>query len=69
MNKLGMDPKDTLIQATKYNAEILMIDDQVGTIKAGKKANLAVFRGNPDEDIEKLNDVALVIKDGKKVLV
>ena len=69
VNKLGMDPKDTLIQATKYNAEILMIDDQVGTIKAGKKANLAVFRGNPDEDIEKLNDVALVIKDGKKVLV
>ena len=69
VNKLGMDPKDTLIQATKYNAEILMIDDRVGTIKAGKKANLAVFRGNPDEDIEKLNDVALVIKDGKKVLV
>ena len=69
MKKLGMDPKDTLIQATKYNAEILMIDDRVGTIKAGKKANLAVFRGNPDEDIEKLNDVALVIKDGKKVLV
>lgn len=69
VNQLGMDPKDTLIQATKYNAEILMIDDRVGTIKAGKKANLAVFRGNPDEDIEKLNDVALVIKDGKKVLV
>lgn len=69
VNQLGMDPKDTLIQATKYNAEILMIDDRVGTIKAGKKANLAVFRGHPDEDIEKLNDVALVIKDGKKVLV
>jgi len=69
VNQLGMDPKDTLIQATKYNAEILMIDDRVGTIKAGKKANLAVFRGNPDEDIEKLNDVALVIKDGKKVFV
>ena len=69
VNQLGMDQKDTLIQATKYNAEILMIDDRVGTIKAGKKANLAVFRGNPDEDIEKLNDVALVIKDGKKVLV
>ena len=69
VNKLGMDPKDTLIQATKYNAEILMIDDRVGTIKAGKKANLAVFRGNPDEDSEKFHDVALVIKDGKKVLV
>ena len=62
-----MSPKDTLIQATKNNAEILYIDDSVGTIKAGKKANLAIYNGNPDEDIEVLNDVALVIKDGKKV--
>ncbi|MGN0733016.1 MAG: amidohydrolase family protein [Emergencia sp.] len=67
VNNLGMSPKDTLIQATKNNAEILYIDDSVGTIKAGKKANLAIYNGNPDEDIEVLNDVALVIKDGKKV--
>lgn len=67
VNRLGMKPKDTLIQATKNNAEILMIDDKVGTIRPGKKADLAIFSGNPDEDIEVLNDIALVIKDGKKV--
>lgn len=67
VNKCGMSPKDTLIQATKNNAEILMIDDTVGTIKAGKKANLAIYNGNPDEDIEVLSDVALVIKNGVKV--
>ncbi len=69
VNKCGMAPKDTLIQATKNNAEILLIDDEVGTIKEGKKANLAIYKGNPDEDIEVLNDIALVIKDGKKVVL
>ena len=64
-----MSPKDTIIQATKNNAEILYIDDVVGTIREGKKANLAIYNGNPDENIEILNDVALVIKDGKKVTI
>ena len=64
-----MSPKDTIVQATKNNAEILYIDDVVGTIKEGKKANLAIYNGNPDENIEILNDVALVIKDGKKVAI
>ena len=69
VNECGMSPKDTIIQATKNNAEILYIDDVVGTIKEGKKANLAIYNGNPDENIEILNDVALVIKDGKKVAI
>lgn len=69
VNECGMSPKDTIIQATKNNAEILYIDDVVGTIREGKKANLAIYNGNPDENIEILNDVALVIKDGKKVTI
>lgn len=64
---LEFTPKDCLIQATKNNAEILMIDDQVGTIEVGKKANLAAFKGNPDEDINALEDVALVMKGGSVV--
>ena len=67
VNKIGFTPLETLIQATKYNAEILQIDDQVGTIKVGKRANLAAFSGNPDQDIEMLNNVAAVFKDGMLV--
>ncbi|MGF6376647.1 imidazolonepropionase-like amidohydrolase [Clostridiales Family XIII bacterium PM5-7] len=65
VNLAGFTPLETLIQATKNNAEILMIDDQVGTIKCGKRANLVAFDGNPDEDIEVLNKVALVVKAGE----
>ena len=67
VNLVGFTPLETLIQATKNNAEILMIDDEVGTIKCGKRANLVAFEGNPDENIEALNDVSLVLKAGKIV--
>ncbi len=67
VNMAGFTPLETLIQATKNNAEILMIDDKVGTIKCGKRANLVVFDGNPDEDIEVLDKVSMVIKAGEIV--
>lgn len=67
VNLAGFTPLETLIQATKNNAEILMIDDKVGTVKCGKRANLVVFDGNPDEDIEVLENVSMVLKAGKIV--
>ncbi len=69
VNKLGFKPIDTLLQATKYNSEILYIEDKVGTIKAGKVADLAVFSGEPDKDIEALNEVACVFKNGRLVTI
>lgn len=63
----GFSPKDCLIQATKNNAEILLIDKEVGTLEVGKKANIAAFKGCPDEDINALTDVALVLKGGISV--
>ena len=67
VNQMGYSPLETLLQATKYNAEILNISDTVGTISVGKKANLVAYYGNPDENIEVLNDIAIVLKKGKIV--
>ena len=69
VNKLGMKPIDTLLQATKWNSEILYIDDKVGTIKEGKCADLVALNGKPDEDIEALADVACVLKNGRLVTI
>ena len=44
-------PKDILLQATKYSAEIAGLADTKGTIKVGKNAELVVVEGKPDEDI------------------
>ena len=67
VNRMGFTPLETLIQATKNNAEILRIDNTVGTIKIGKKANLVAYNGNPDENIEVLNDIHVVLKSGMVV--
>lgn len=63
----GFTPLECLIQATKTNAEILQINDMVGTLEVGKLADIVVLNGNPDENIEILNHVAMVIKSGKEV--
>ena len=63
----NMKPLDTLLQATKYNSEILRIDNEVGTIKVGKRANLVVIDGKPDENIDDIDRVDLVIKAGVRV--
>ncbi|MCI9593615.1 MAG: amidohydrolase family protein [Lachnospiraceae bacterium] len=67
VERAGFTPLECLIQATKNNAEILGISDTVGTISCGKKANLVAFDGNPDENIEALAQVSLVLKAGVAV--
>ena len=41
-----------------------MIDDQAGTLEAGKKANIVAFKGNPDENINMLEKIQMVMKAG-----
>jgi imidazolonepropionase-like amidohydrolase len=57
--------------ATKLAAKILRLDDRIGTIEAGKEADLVVVRGDPTRDITILQDVGnivLVIKGGEIVV-
>jgi hypothetical protein len=61
----GIPPADVLIAATINGARALGVDKQLGTIEAGKLADLFVVRGNPLEDITTARNVELVIKDGQ----
>lgn len=47
MIREGMDPLEALRAVTLYPAEILGIDDRLGSIELGKDADLAIFDGNP----------------------
>jgi imidazolonepropionase-like amidohydrolase len=65
---IGMKPLDILLQATRYSAEIAMIDQEVGTVEKGKKANLVVVAGDPLTDIKCVVDSILrVYKEGMEV--
>lgn len=56
---------DILLQATKNSAEIMGLEDMIGTVKAGKKADLVLVDGKPDEDIYVMTKPPVhVIKDG-----
>ena len=62
--KIGYSPTEILTIATKINAEILDMDDKLGTIEQGKLADLIIIDGNPDENLEMIKKVQMVIRDG-----
>jgi imidazolonepropionase-like amidohydrolase len=70
MCNIGMTPMEAIVATTKVAAECLGWQDQVGTIEAGKLADIVIARTDPLKDIrslEKASDIAVVMKDGKIV--
>ena len=47
----GLTPAQAIQSATLNNAELLCIDDQLGTVEAGKLADVFVVDGDPSADI------------------
>jgi imidazolonepropionase-like amidohydrolase len=64
----GWSIPEALVAATKTNAEILDMDDRLGTLQAGKLADVLVVNGRPDENLDDLGKVDLVIRDGFPVV-
>ena len=65
MIEYGMKPIDVLKAATSVNAKAFHLDNIVGALKAGLKADIIIVEGNPAENISSLRKVLLVMKDGK----
>lgn len=57
---------EALKAVTKNNAELLGMQDSIGTLESGKLADIIAVRGDPLKDITVLKDVRLVIKGGKQ---
>ena len=63
----GMKPVEALQAATINASQLLGIADQVGTIEAGKAADIVAVNGDPLTDIKAVNNVVLVMKGGEVV--
>ena len=63
----GATPWQTLVAATRNAAELCRVGDQLGTVEAGKLADLIVVAANPLDDINNLRQLQLVIKNGRVV--
>jgi imidazolonepropionase-like amidohydrolase len=65
--KSGATTWQTLQGATKHAAQLSGLGDVLGTVEAGKLADLIVVRANPLEDINNVRQLQLLLKDGRVV--
>ena len=61
---LGATPMGVLVSATRVNAEIIGMQDKIGTIAVGKLADLVAVPGDPLADITVTERVGFVMKGG-----
>ena len=64
----GFTIPEALVAATKTNSEILDMSDKLGTLEPGKLADVIVIDGKPDENLDDLAKVDIVIRDGYLVI-
>ena len=61
---VGMSPTDAILAATREAAKVLHRTDEIGSVEPGKVADLVAVRGDPLADIDLLQNIDFVMKDG-----
>jgi imidazolonepropionase-like amidohydrolase len=64
MVRLGMTPMQAIQSATGVAAQLLGQEANLGSVQAGRLADLVAVRGEPDRDIAALDQVRFVMKGG-----
>jgi imidazolonepropionase-like amidohydrolase len=62
--RAGIPPADVLYAATLGSARVTKRDDRLGTVAAGKLADLVLVDGDPTRNISDIRRTRLVVKDG-----
>ena len=65
--RLGLSPMEALVAATAGGAEALGLTDRLGTIEAGKWADLILVDHDPLADVTALKSVSWVMQNGKVI--
>ncbi len=65
MVKAGMSEMDVIVTATINAADLIDMSDSIGTIEAGKFADIIAVDRSPLDNIDELLDVDFVMKSGK----
>ncbi len=66
--RLGLSTFEALQAATVNSAELLMLGDSTGRIETGFEADMILVPSNPLEDISALQDILLVMSNGRVAL-
>jgi imidazolonepropionase-like amidohydrolase len=62
--RFGVSTQDALLSGTRWAAEACRVDEEVGTIRPSRRADLIAVAGDPLASIEALRRVRAVMKDG-----
>ena len=68
VKQVGMSPMEAIASATRIGAEALGLEDEIGTLSVGKKADLLMVDGDPSQDVTLLKQkevIELVMKSGR----
>jgi imidazolonepropionase-like amidohydrolase len=63
----GMTPMEAIVAATMENARFFRIDDRLGSVEAGKLADLILVEGDPLKELGALRRIRRVMLNGKWV--
>jgi imidazolonepropionase-like amidohydrolase len=69
MVKFGMPAMETIQSATISTAQMLGIDSTLGSIEVGKIADLIAVDGNPIQDINVMEKISFVMKEGRVIAI
>jgi hypothetical protein len=67
MRETGLTPMQIIVGSTRYAAELVQKQDSLGTIEAGKTADVLVVAADPLQDIGNLMKTDTVVFDGKVI--
>jgi hypothetical protein len=67
MADAGLTPMQIIQGSTKYPAEMLRKQNLIGTVEAGKLADVIIVNADPLQDIKNLDKIGTVIQDGRVV--
>ena len=62
---VGMTPLEVLKSTTFVNAEMIGMENEIGSLSPGKRADILVLYKNPLDDIENIRSIKNVFKRGK----
>ena len=71
VKQIGMSPMEAIASGTRIAAEALGLEDEIGTLSAGKTADLLIVDGDPSQDVSILKQktaIELVMKSGRVVV-
>jgi hypothetical protein len=67
MREVGLTPMQIIVGSTKYAAELVQKQASLGTVEAGKIADIVIVNADPLQDIGNLMKTDTVIFDGKVI--